>query len=533
MPVRDSATHFWLPFTQFVFVPMALQRVPPDGDPSDGDPFLQPFSFVIVALGAALLLGACGSGEGEGERDAPVPAVEVVQARYGALPLREQLSGTVEARGQVQVYPERAGRLVSVSAENGDFVREGEALARISGQSSRAQLSQAQASLESAQARAQEAKATLEEIRAQFKRTQKLAEQDMVSEQKLESQRAQMQSAEASYQQAKAQVQQARGTVDERAEAVGQTVVRAPISGRVGQRNAEVGMQADGQTPLFTIGDLSKVQVEVPVTQEMLGRIAEGQPARITASGLRDSTIGAEVSRISPFIESGTYSAEAEIDVNNENGPLRPGMFVNVDVSYGETRKATLVPVSALHEHPETGRRGVYVAPSLGSELQPRPVESSAEGSGSASGSAAGGGASSDGGASGGSSGGGGASLVGPVPVQFRPVEVVAEGGQIAGVRGIEPDTWVVVVGQHLLESGGGGRGRRGGSEGGQQQGPPEARARPILWSRVVDLQQLQQQDLLRQFMDKQQRRARSAAGGAVDTSGGASWRADTTGASS
>ncbi|PSQ68357.1 MAG: hypothetical protein BRD29_04085, partial [Bacteroidetes bacterium QH_2_67_10] len=190
--------------------------------------------------------------------------------------------------------------------------------------------------------------------------------------------------------QAKAQVQQARGTVDERAEAVGQTVVRAPISGRVGQRNAEVGMRADGQTPLFTIGDLSKVQVEVPVTQEMLGRIAEGQPARITASGLRDSTIGAEVSRISPFIESGTYSAEAEIDVNNENGPLRPGMFVNVDVSYGETRKATLVPVSALHEHPETGRRGVYVAPSLGSELQPRPVESSAEGSGSASGSAAG-----------------------------------------------------------------------------------------------------------------------------------------------
>ncbi|PSQ68358.1 MAG: hypothetical protein BRD29_04090, partial [Bacteroidetes bacterium QH_2_67_10] len=96
-----------------------------------------------------------------------------------------------------------------------------------------------------------------------------------------------------------------------------------------------------------------------------------------------------------------------------------------------------------------------------------------------------------------------------------------------------EPDTWVVVVGQHLLESGGGGRGRRGGSEDGQQQGPPEARARPILWSRVVDLQQLQQQDLLRQFMDKQQRRARSAAGGAVDTSGGASWRADTTGASS
>jgi RND family efflux transporter MFP subunit len=459
-----------------------------------------------MALGAVLLLAGCGSSEEEEERDgAPTPAVEVVQARYGALPLREQLSGTVRAAGQVQVYPERSGRLVSVSAENGDFVQAGEALARISGQSSRAQLGQAQASLASAKAQAQEAKAALEEIRAQLNRTEKLAEQGMVSEQQLESQRAQMQSAKASYQQARAQVQQARSQIDERAEAVGQTIVRAPISGRVGQRNAEVGMRAGGQTPLFTIGDLSEVQVEVPVTQEMLGRIAEGQPARITASGLRDSAISAEVSRISPFIEAGTYSAEAQIDVSNEDIRLRPGMFVNVNVSYDETRKATLVPVSALHENPETGRRGVYVAPSLGAELQPRPVEgAAANGSdGSASGSAAGGGASSGGASSGAAPGAQGESrsestssgaLVGPVPVQFRPVEVVAQGAQIAGVRGIKPDTWVVVVGQHLIERSGGRRRGRGG-EGGQQQGPPKARARPILWSRVVDLQKLQQQD--------------------------------------
>jgi hypothetical protein len=116
------------------------------------------------------------------------------------------------------------------------------------------------------------------------------------------------------------------------------------------------------------------------------------------------------------------------------------------------------------------------------------------------------------------------------VPVQFRPVEVVAQGAQIAGVRGIKPDTWVVVVGQHLIERGGGRRRGRGG-EGGQQQGPPKARARPILWSRVVDLQKLQQQDLLRQFMNKQQRRARSS-GSVADTSS-APWRADTTGTSS
>ena len=453
---------------------------------------------LVLLLGGALLLTACGAeGGGEGpdqEEGASIPAVEVVQARYGGLPLREQLSGTVRATGQVQVYPERSGQLVAVSAQDGDFVQQGEVLARINAQSSQAQLSQAQAGLQSAQAQAQQAKATLEELRSQFERTKTLAEQGMVSQQTLESQRAQVQSAEASYQQAQAQVQQARATINERAEAVGQTVVRAPISGRVGQRNAEVGMQAGGQTPLFTIGNLSQVQVEVPVTQEMLGRIQEGQTARITASGLRDSTITAEVSRISPFLESGTYSTEAEIDVNNESGQLRPGMFVNVAVSYGESQQATLVPTSALYENPNTGMQGVYVAPSLGEELQVPPRNTSEDGMGP---------------------------LVGPVPMQFRQVEVVAEGGQVAGVRGIEPDTWVVVVGQHLLEDGGGGQG------GEQQQGPPQARARPVRWARIVDLQQLQQQDLLRQFMEKQQGLAQPSP--ASPDSMRNAWQADST----
>ena len=440
----------------------------------------------LLALG----LAACGSAEGEsdgrrGEREAPVPAVEVVQARYGALPLRERLSGTVEAEGQVQVFPQSSGRLTSVTAQNGDFVQQGEVLARVNAQTSQAQLAQAQASLESAQASAQQAKANLEEIRAQFERTKKLAADSLVSQQELETQRAQLQSAKASYEQAQAQVQQARGTIAERSEAVGQTAVRAPISGRVGQRNAEVGMKVDGQTPLFTVGNLSEVQVTVPISQEMLGRIEEGQTARITSANLPgDSMATAEVSRISPFIEASTYSAEAEIDVNNESGRLTPGMFVKVDVAYGESQEAPLVPMSALYENPDTGARGVYVAPSLGEELQAPRQSTSEDGT---------------------------QPLIGPVPTQFQPVEVVAEGSNVAGVRGIEPDSWVVVVGQHLLGGGGG-------------DGPAEARVQATKWTRIMDLQSLQQQDLLRQVMDGQKQAA-----AAPDSS---AWQADSAGTS-
>jgi HlyD family secretion protein len=65
-------------------------------------------------------------------------------------------------------------------------------------------------------------------------------------------------------------------------------------------------------------------------------------------------------------------------------------------------------------------------------------------------------------------------------------------------VEGIEPGDWVIVVGQHLVAGGN------------PNEGPPQARVRPIRWERLLDLQGLQREDMLRQFMEKQQRIARA-----------------------
>ena len=90
---------------------------------------------------------------------------------------------------------------------------------------------------------------------------------------------------------------------------------------------------------------------------------------------------------------------------------------------------------------------------------------------------------------------GGSATLVQPMEVPFRPVVVRAEGDQTVGISGVEPGEWVVVVGQHLLSAQGG-------------ASAPRARVRAIDWDRILELQGLQRQDLLEQFMEKQQRLA-------------------------
>ena len=397
-----------------------------------------------------------------------VAAVEVVQARKGALPLTERLTGTVRAAGEVGIFAEVSAPIAEVYVDNGDDVRRGDPLVRLRPAGAQSQLQQARSGLNSARAEVEQARATLKEAETQLTRIQLLAERGLVSRVDLDTQRTRAETASAALTRAEAQVGLAEATVAERAEVRDQTIVRAPISGRVGQRNAEVGMRVDLQTPLFVIGRLENMRVEVPVTQEILTGIRVGQSVEIRPGGRAGTPISAQISRISPFLQKASLSAEVEIDVPNDSGRLVPGMFVTVDVAYGESEQATIVPTSAVHTHTATGERGVYV-----SSVEPAAVNASTAGE-------EGGGLSPE-----------------PVSLPFRPVEIVAEGAQTTGIDGVGSGEWVVVVGQHLLSA--------------QTDGVPQARIRVIEWDRILDLQGLQRQDVLRQFMDRQQRLAAEA----------------------
>jgi RND family efflux transporter MFP subunit len=432
-------------------------------------------------LAAFLLFSGCGSSDGgssdsRGRQGGPgsssTPSVEAVQARYGSLPLQERMSGTVRAHNQVAIYPEINAPVVSVEAQTGDYVRKGQPLVRLKADTYRERVRQAEASLRIAKADVQSARANLKELRAQLKRAERLAEQDFQSQQELESLRAQVEGAEASFERAQAQVAQAQATLDERQADLRRTVVRAPISGYVGARNVEVGQRVDGSTRLYTMGDLDTVKVRVRVTDRMFGKVREGQTARIQIPS-KDTTLIADVTRMSPFLSGESYSAEAEIVVANEERVLSPGMFVEVDVAYGESEQATLIPLSAIYEDPTTGARGVFVAPTLGSEV---PVELPDSYSTDDP-----------------------PPLTQPTPTAFRQIEVLAEGRQTAGVRGIQPGDWVVTVGQNLLSTAGEER--------------VDARVRPMSWSRLMSLQRMQDTDLLYRVLERQQRLAKQRFG--------------------
>lgn len=360
-----------------------------------------------------------------------------------------------------------------VAVQNGEAVRAGQALVYLRDTQFQDQLRQAEAALRVSQAEARRTEAALNEVNARLERFRQLAEKQFLSAQEFETLQAQAASAEATHEQALARIAQAEATVEESREDLRRTVIRAPIDGRIGQRNAEIGMRVDPSSHLFTIGNFDLVRVEVAITDEMISRIDVGQTALITVEDGNYET-RAQVSRISPFLEAGSYSAEAEIDVINTDGMLRPGMFVMVDVLYGESEQTTLLPTSVIYESPTTGRVGVFVAPLLRTETPIQEPDNYDEQDPPP--------------------------MTNPTPMAFREVEVMGTGLGMVGLTGVQPGDWVVTVGQNLL-------GTRG-------QENLEARARPMTWERIATLQELQDQDLLRQFMEKQQRIAREAYNG-------------------
>ncbi|HPR63002.1 MAG TPA: efflux RND transporter periplasmic adaptor subunit [Thermoanaerobaculia bacterium] len=414
----------------------------------------------IITLCGLMFLSACAgdSGASSPGPGGVVPAVEAVQARFGNLPLKQRVSGVVEAKNQINVYPELSAVIVEVFVKNGDVVKEGDPLIRLRDREFLERLKQAEAGYQIAVAQLKQAEARLKEARSELKRRDSLAREGLASSTDLETAQLDAISAEADVALAQARVEQAKATAEERDEALSQALIRSPIRGVVGNRNAEVGMLVTGSTRLFTLGQMDKVRVNVILTDRMLQSIHVGQRVEIASDHTPDQVIEAKLSRISPFLNPVTHTTEAEIDLGNPGGTLRSGMFVTVDIYYGESEQATLVPLSALYENPEDGLLGVYVADSVPDGVQKTDTSELMS-----------------------------RDLSEPVNFKFQTVNVVAKGRLEAGIRGVESGQWVITLGQNLL----------GGKEG-------MARVRKVTWNWVESLQKVQREDLMEPLVARQ-----------------------------
>jgi HlyD family secretion protein len=138
------------------------------------------------------------------------------------------------------------------------------------------------------------------------------------------------------------------------------TQVTAPFSGTISARLLAEGALATTTVPIFTLVS-DTVEVDLPVAQEQLPQIQQGQAAKLTSSALPGQSIDGKIDTISPAADPKSRTFLVRVVPVTQDGKLRPGMSAAVTIATQTKPNAILLPNDAITTDPNTNAQGVYV----------------------------------------------------------------------------------------------------------------------------------------------------------------------------
>jgi RND family efflux transporter MFP subunit len=302
--------------------------------------------------------GAGGRGGAPTGR-APMP-VDIAAASKARLTEDVQVVGNLVGNATVQVVPKVSGRLASVRARIGDTVRQGQVIATIEDQEVREQVRQAEAAFEVSKATIRQRQADLKFAQTNLDRSKSLFDRQLVPRQTLDDADARFQAAQAQLELAQAQNAQSGARLEELRLTLGNTIIRSPVDGFVGQRFLDVGGFASTNQPVFSVVDIRLVRLVANLVERDVKRVPIGTPAVVEVDAFPGEQFTGRVGRVAPVFDPQTRTAQMEIEVPNPAGRLKPGMYARVDLRVGDKPDALSVPRNAVVDH--GGARGVFVA---------------------------------------------------------------------------------------------------------------------------------------------------------------------------
>jgi RND family efflux transporter MFP subunit len=301
-------------------------------------------------------------------------------------------NGYVVARTRAAVSAKVAGRLASLGVSEGSRVRRGEVIARLENADYQAQVAQAQATEAAARADLIEAETERDQLRREAQRLRDIRSQraELVSAQDVEAAESRAAQAEARTRAAGARVEAAEAGLRFADASLENTLIRAPFSGTVLRKEAEVGevvapSVGGGLTrgAVVTMADLSTLEVEVDVNEAYIARIQSQQPARITLDAYPDTGFRGAVRQVVPTADRQRATVQVKVSILDRDPRILPEMGARVDFlapepeSRGDAAVAVAapprirLPVAAVRD--EGGQTVVWLV--RDGRLESRPVQ--------------------------------------------------------------------------------------------------------------------------------------------------------------
>ena len=317
-----------------------------------------------VPVQAVTVNAATGGGDGAANGGAGVAVVA---------------NGYVVARTKAAVSAKIPGRLAMLNVSEGSQVRRGDIIARLDNADYAAAVGQAEAQLASAKATLIETQSDRDQLLREFVRVRDIHAQNptLVSRQEVENAESKMQQGEARFGAQQARVDAAAAALRMTQANLENTYIRAPFSGTVLRKEAEVGevvapSVGGGLTrgAVVTMADLATLEVEVDVNEAYIARISGGQQARITLDAYPDTAFRGQVRQVVPTADRQRATVQVKVAIVDRDPRILTEMGAKVEflqaprpataaADQAGERPRIIVPADAVRS--ENGRDVVWI----------------------------------------------------------------------------------------------------------------------------------------------------------------------------
>jgi HlyD family secretion protein len=320
------------------------------------------------------------------------PTYVTAAVTRGDLRVSVVANGTLQPTRTINIGSELSGTVSQVFVDINDNVKKGQVLLQLDLAKLRDQITRSRAALAAAEAKVSQTVATHKEAESslsRFEAVAKLSGGKVPSKAELDTARATLERAQADEASARASVSDARAALSTDETNLSKASIRSPSDGVVLTRAVDPGNAVAASlqaVTLFTIAeDLRQLRLLVNVDEADVGSVVVGQHASFTVSAYPSRRYPATVTRVAygSTITDNVVTYQAQLDVDNKDLSLRPGMTATATITAIERQQVLLVPNTAMRFTPANTQPGAVPSPATSGarggivgSLIPRPPSS-------------------------------------------------------------------------------------------------------------------------------------------------------------
>lgn len=315
-------------------------------------PYTVVAALFLVFLGWQIVSRLSGGGAQGGPRGAAV-AVEIAAVERGAIRDIGTFSGTLIPKSYYTIVPKISGRIKELYVDIGDRLSRGQLVALLEDDEYQQQVIQAEADLGVAEANLEEAASAQELAQKEFDRAKALHQKGILSDAELEAAQTAFAARDARSKVTRAQLANQQAALETAKVRLSYTRIRAAWetggdARYVGERFVNPGAMLSSNTAILSVIELQPITAVIHVTEKDYFRLKTEQPVVLASGAFPGRDFAGRVSRVAPLLKETSREARVEVDVDNADGALKPGMFVNARIEFANKTGATIVPTSAV-----------------------------------------------------------------------------------------------------------------------------------------------------------------------------------------